>query len=152
MHGFRLLASAGNEFSDAREALEHIGEKMLSAGMVKASYPAALIARENAYPTGIALEKHAVAIPHCDAEHAIEPAVYLIRPARPVPFAQADDDGEVPAALIIALVVTHPSQQLSLLRALFGRLQEPEFVESLLAAPESEMGDLFRRRLLASET
>ncbi|MDI5425015.1 PTS sugar transporter subunit IIA, partial [Salmonella enterica subsp. enterica serovar Kentucky] len=40
----------------------------------------ALVEREASFPTGIALERHAVAIPHCEAVHAKSPAIYLIRP------------------------------------------------------------------------
>jgi len=143
------MVSSGLSFVDAEEALKHIGQKMVRDGICHASYPAALLERESSYPTGIALDGHAVAIPHCDASHAIEPAVYLIRPAAPVRFQQADDDGTIGAELIIALVVTHPEQQLNLLKALFGQLQQPEFIKSLLSAPESELADCFTHRLYA---
>ncbi len=75
------------------------------AGVVHDSYPAALLEREATFPTGIALEKHAVAIPHCEAIHAKSPAIYLIRPDMPVSFQRADDDGEIDVSLIIALIV-----------------------------------------------
>lgn len=149
MHDYRLIVSSGLEFHSADEALQHIGQKMVEDGVCHPSYPAALLEREAMYPTGIALDGHAVAIPHCEAQHAIEPAIYLIRPSRPVAFQQADDDGSVMAELIIALVVTHPEQQLTLLRTLFGQLQQPEFIASLLTAPEERIADCFTRRLLA---
>lgn len=149
MHNYRLIVSSGLSFNDAGEALKHIGEKMVRDGICRDSYPTALLEREATYPTGIALDGHAVAIPHCDASHAVEPAIYLIRPAQPVTFQQADDDGTIGAELIIALVVTHPEQQLNLLKALFGQLQQPEFIESLLSAPESALGECFTNRLLA---
>lgn len=149
MHNYRLIVSSGLSFADAGEALKHIGEKMVRDGICRDSYPAALLEREATYPTGIALDGHAVAIPHCDASHAFEPAIYLIRPAQPVTFQQADDDGTIGAKLIIALVVTHPEQQLNLLKALFGQLQQPEFIESLLSAPESDLAECFNNRLFA---
>lgn len=149
MHNYRLIVSSGLNFRNAEEALKHIGHKMVSDGICRDSYPAALLDREATWPTGIALEGHAVAIPHCEASHAIEPAVYLIRPATPVLFQQADDDGLIGAELIIALVVTHPEQQLNLLKALFGQLQQPEFIDSLLTVPEDELANCFTHRLLA---
>lgn len=149
MHNYRLIVSSGLSFINAEEALKHIGQKMVSEGICRDSYPTALLDRESTYPTGIALDGHAVAIPHCDASHAIEPAVYLIRPAAPVLFQQADDDGLIGAELIIALVVTHPEQQLKLLRALFGQLQQPEFIESLLNVSEGELAHCFTHRLFA---
>lgn len=149
MHNYRLIVSSGLSFTDADETLKHIGQKMVQHGICRDSYPAALLQREATYPTGIALDGHAVAIPHCEASHAIEPAIYLIRPAAPVPFQQADDDGKIGAELIIALVVTHPEQQLNLLKALFGQLQQPEFIDSLLSAPDGELADCFSHRLFA---
>lgn len=149
MHNTRLIVASGLTFTTAAEVLQHIGEKMVGEGICRASYPAALREREASYPTGIALDGHAVAIPHCDASHAIEPAIYLIRPAAPVAFQQADDDGTIDAELIIALVVTHPEQQLTLLRSLFGQLQQPDFIDSLLSVPQEELADCFTSRLFA---
>lgn len=149
MHNYRLIVASGLDFSSSGEALRHIGEKMMKEGICRDSYPAALLEREAMYPTGIALDGHAVAIPHCEAIHAIEPAIYLIRPSSPVQFQQADDDGMIAAELIIALVVTHPEQQLNLLRSLFGQLQQSDFIDSLLSAPEEGIADCFNSRLLA---
>lgn len=148
MHSYRLLTASGLVFRDDREALAHIGDTLVKAGVCRESYPAALREREAAYPTGILLEDHCVAIPHCDASHAREPAIYLIRPRHPVPFRQADDDACVNAELIIALVVTQPQAQLSLLRTLFGQLQLPAFIDSLLTVPEQELAACFRRHIL----
>lgn len=150
MHNSQLFVRTGIHFADDRAALEHIGVAMLNAGVVHASYPQALLAREKIYPTGIALEQHAVAIPHCEAEHARAPAIYLIRPDQAVPFALADDDGMINVSLIIALVVTDPAAQLVLLRTLFGHLQHPEFIETLLTAPEETLGEIFAQQIFTS--
>lgn len=53
----------GIHFASRQQALEHIGEEMQKQGVVHESYPLALLEREAAFPTGIALEHHAVAIP-----------------------------------------------------------------------------------------
>jgi PTS system galactitol-specific IIA component len=149
MPDYRVFVNTDIHFDDARQALEHIGRRMLAEGVVKETYPAALLLREQAFPTGITLEHHAVAIPHCEACHALQPSMYLIRPDSPVPFAEADGDGEVPATLIIALIVTQPQQQLVFLRTLFGALQHPEFIEQLLNAPNQELGEIFNRQILS---
>lgn len=147
MHNCEVFVKTGVSFSDAQEALRHIGKEMLRAGVVKVSYPHALIRREAEFPTGIMLESHAVAIPHCEAVHALKPAIYLIRPDDAVLFSQADGDDPVHALLIIALIVTHPSEQLVLLRNLFGQLQDPGFIEQLLAAPEAQLANIFTQRV-----
>jgi PTS system galactitol-specific IIA component len=149
MQPCEIFVTSGIHFADAEQALVHIGREMLAQGVVNAGYPGALLAREAQFPTGIALDQHAVAIPHCGAEHARRPCLYLIRPAQPVPFQQADEEGTLAVSLIIALIVTDPQQQLVLLRTLFGQLQDAEFLDALLAAPDEALGELFRQRLFS---
>ena len=143
-----IFVSTGIEFENCQLALAHIGEEMLAKGVVHATYPAALLEREMSYPTGIALERHAVAIPHCEAVHAKSPAIYLIRPDKPVNFQQADDDGDIAVSLIIALIVENPAAQLKLLRRLFSELQNPDVLDILLAVPAERLADRFRKTIL----
>ncbi|HCQ8600505.1 PTS galactitol transporter subunit IIA [Klebsiella michiganensis] len=147
----QLFVRTGIHFSSSRQALEHIGEEMLARGVVHDSYPLALLEREATFPTGIALEQHAVAIPHCEAVHAKSPAIYLIRLDNPVPFQRADDDGEIDVSLIIALIVENPTAQLQLLRRLFSELQNPNTLEALLAASQEQLPELFRHSILETE-
>lgn len=147
MHKCDVFVKTGIDFCDAKEALKHIGREMLCAGVVDITYPLALLRREAEFPTGIMLESHAVAIPHCESVHALKPAIYLIRPNHPVSFFQADGDTPVDALLIIALIVTQPAQQLVLLRRLFGQLQDPNFIERLLQAPESQLAEMFKQQV-----
>lgn len=149
MHNCEIFVKTNIAFTDHLEALAHIGECMVKAGVVENTYPHALLNREAEFPTGIQLEQHAVAIPHCEASHARSPAIYLIRPDAPVEFFQADDEGTVPASLIVALIVTHPSEQLKLLRQLFSQLQKPEFVEQLLTAPEHQLASIFEQQVFS---
>ena len=130
-----VFVRTGIEFEDCQQALAHIGEEMLRKGVV----------------TGIALERHAVAIPHCEAVHAKSPAIYLIRPDKPVNFQQADDDGDVAVSLIIALIVENPAAQMKLLRRLFSELQNPDTLDMLLATPAEHLADRFRTAILEPE-
>lgn len=148
MHHYRLFVTSGLHFADSTGALNHIGDKMVSEGVVVESYPTALLEREAIFPTGIALEKHAIAIPHCEATYAVEPAIYLLRPSEPVPFFQADDDGLIAVELIIALIVIDPQEQLELLRTLFAQLQQNEFIEELLKVQDDKIESYFRNRFL----
>ncbi|MBZ0058172.1 MULTISPECIES: PTS galactitol transporter subunit IIA [unclassified Leclercia] len=147
----KLFVRTGIDFATCQQALAHIGEEMLAKGVVHATYPAALVEREAVFPTGIALEKHAVAIPHCEAVHAREAAIYLIRPDKPVNFQQADDDAEIAVSLIIALIVENPAAQLVLLRRLFSELQNPTTLEALLNAPDHQLGALFEEAIMMAE-
>ncbi len=69
-----LFVRSGISFVDRSEVLTHIGNEMLAKGVVHDTWPQALIAREAEFPTGIMLEQHAIAIPHCEAIHAKEGA------------------------------------------------------------------------------
>ena len=140
----QLFVRTGIHFSSSQQALEHIGAEMLARGVVHDSYPAALLEREATFPTGIALEKHAVAIPK-------SPAIYLIRPDMPVSFQRADDDGEIDVSLIIALIVENPAAQLKLLRRLFSELQNPHTLEALLAASDDRLPVRFQQLILEPE-
>ncbi|ESS57204.1 phosphoenolpyruvate-dependent sugar phosphotransferase system, EIIA 2 family protein [Enterobacter cloacae S611] len=148
----QLFVRTGVDFTSRQQLLAHIGEEMLAKGVVHESYPAALLAREENYPTGIALERHAIAIPHCEASHALSPALYLIRPRKPIFFQQADDDGEVAVSLIIALIVENPAAQLTLLRKLFSELQNPNTLDALLNAADDDLARCFRETFLEPET
>ena len=148
----QLFVRTGVDFTSRQQLLAHIGEEMLAKGVVHASYPAALLAREENYPTGIALERHGIAIPHCEASHALSPALYLIRPRTPVYFQQADDDGDIAASLIIALIVENPAAQLTLLRKLFSELQNPNTLDALLNAADDDLARCFRETILEPET
>lgn len=147
----QLFVRTGIDFPSCQHALQHIGDAMLARGVVHETYPQALLEREAAFPTGIALEQHAVAIPHCEAVHARSPAIYLIRPDNPVLFRRADDDGEIAVSLIIALIVENPDAQLKLLRRLFSELQNTATLEALLRVPDTELAALFRQTLLEQE-
>ena len=147
-----VFVRTGIEFENCQLALAHIGEEMLAKGVVHATYPAALLEREINYPTGITLERHAVAIPHCEAVHAKIPAIYLIRPDKPVNFQQADDDGEVAVSLIIALIVGNPAAQIQLLRRLFSELQNPDTLDLLLVTPADRLAEQFRETILEPDS
>lgn len=148
----QLFVRTGITFDSSQQALAHIGKEMLAKGVVHDSYPQALVEREASFPTGIALvERHAVAIPHCEAVHAKSPAIYLIRPDKPVMFQQADDDEEIAVSLIIALIVENPAAQLKLLRRLFSELQNPSTLDALLSAPDAELAIRFQETILEPE-
>lgn len=94
---------------------------------------------------------HAIAIPHCEAIHAKSSAIYLLRPTNKVHFQQADDDNDVEVSLVIALIVENPQQQLKLLRCLFGKLQQPDIVETLITLPETQLKEYFTKYVLDSD-
>ncbi|HBO37284.1 MAG TPA: PTS galactitol transporter subunit IIA [Pasteurellaceae bacterium] len=142
-----ILIKTDIKFNDYGEVFRHLADRLIAEGFVKESYLEAIFKREKDFPTGIALEHHAIAIPHSDALHALKPVIYFIRPNKPVQFNRSDEDGVVDAELIIALVVTDPQDQLVILRKLFGKLQDNEFIEQLLIANEESLPFLIEQNL-----
>ena len=145
MNKCQLLFEDKLKFDNQQEVLTYISEHLQQKNIVKKSHLKALIEREALFPTGIALDGYAVAIPHCEAEHANTPAIFIIRTQSPVAFNRADDDGTVDVSLIISLVVTSPEAQLDLLKVLFSNLQNKEFYHFLLKAPEDEITEHFSK-------
>jgi PTS system galactitol-specific IIA component len=133
----------GAAFKNYDEVLEHIHHKHYADGIVKDTYLKALREREADYPTGILLDGYAVAIPHCDSQHAISPAIYIIRLPNDIEVNQADGDDKLWVRLVVNLVVTHPADQLQLLKALFNHLQIADFYHQMLELPAEEAKALF---------
>lgn len=143
MNAISINVADGAAFKNYDDVLKHIHEKHLAEGIVRESYLKALREREADYPTGILLDGYAVAIPHCDSQHAVNPAIYIIRLPQEIEVNQADGDEKLRVRLVINLVVTHPSEQLQLLKALFNHLQMADFYHQMLDLPAEEAKALF---------
>lgn len=147
MQACNLIINDQISFQNYEQVLQHISATLAEQGIVKDSHLAALLAREEAFPTGIALDGYAIAIPHCEAEHAILPALYIIKPHKPVAFNRADEDEKINVSLIIALVVTSPADQLVLLRSLFAHLQDQTFYQTIMHSSPDEIKQLFQQKV-----
>lgn len=152
MNNYELLFHEKTTFDNALHALTYISEVLYEKGIVKDTYLNALLEREKIYPTGVLLDGYAVAIPHCDAAHTHRPAIFIVRPASPVTFDRADDCATVDVSLIISLVVTHPADQLELLKALFSNLQNKQFYQFLLNASQREIEMQFNNVIFNQQT
>ncbi|RKS84787.1 PTS system galactitol-specific EIIA component (Gat family) [Orbus hercynius] len=149
MNKSKLLISDGLSFDNNEQVLTHISQTLIDKQIVAASHLNALQDREKIFPTGIAFADYAVAIPHCEAEHALAPAIYLLRLKNSVAFNRADDDSMVDVNLVMGLVVTDPADQLTLLRTLFTRLQDKVFYEFLLNSSSDEIHARFNQDIFS---
>jgi galactitol PTS system EIIA component len=145
MRECQLIINDNVSFNNRLDLLTYLSQQLQQKGIVKESHLKALIDREASFPTGILLDGYAVAIPHCEAEHANTPAVFILRSLSPVLFQRADDDGTVEVSLIISLVVTSPTDQLTLLKTLFTSLQNKEFYHFLLNSPQDAIAEHFNK-------
>ncbi|HCT9752610.1 TPA: PTS galactitol transporter subunit IIA [Klebsiella pneumoniae] len=143
MDAISINVEDGTAYKNYDQVLEHIYEKHLADGIVRDTYLQALREREADCPTGILLDGYAVAIPHCDSQHAIGPAIYIIRLPQEIEVNQADGDEKLWVRLVVNLVVTQPADQLQLLKALFNHLQLADFYHQMLELPAEEARALF---------
>jgi len=93
---------------DREEALSFLAQRMAALGVVSPDFPAAVLAREKAFPTGLQMPEAALALPHTEtgrtggiyrhgdrnATPACAPYLHASRPAsgRPNPMALPPDD------------------------------------------------------------
>lgn len=85
--------------------------------LVAPTWRAAVGAREEVYPTGLATASCGIALPHADAKHIIRPFIALVRPASPIPFQPMGGIGDtVDAELVMALGFTHAEDQIGALQ------------------------------------
>lgn len=130
-------AIAGLEVEDAPAVLRALSSRLRGIGAVTDSFEAAVLLREEKYPTGLPTLV-AAAIPHTDPEHVITPGFAIAVPKHPVAFGEIGSSGErtIWAELVIMLVLADAHSQLAALQNLVARLQEPDAVRTVLAATD----------------
>ena len=124
---------------DAEGALRYIAEHLVRLGYAKETYPDAVIAREQEYPTGLPTNGAGVAIPHCDADHVIKPAIAVCTLSSPVTFGvMGEKDATVQVDIILMLAINDPTSQLDVLRRVSLMVQHAKTLNALKSAPCKE--------------
>lgn len=116
--------------------IRRVASPLLEAGLVKPSYPDALIARERHFPTGLPTAGVGVAIPHTDCEHVNQASVAVGILRHPVAFQNmAVPEEAIPVQLLFMLAIDEPHGQVKLLQHLMEFLQNAELLQALQGAP-----------------
>ncbi|MDO5662335.1 MAG: PTS sugar transporter subunit IIA [Brachybacterium sp.] len=143
LHLIDGAAIARLEASTAEEVLRALADRLDAAGAVTGSFTESVLAREQKYPTGLPTVVP-TAIPHTDPEHVLTPGIAVATLARSVAFGEmGSSDRQVPAELVVMLVLNDPSAQLEALQTLISRLQDEAAVRQVLDAADD--ADLARR-------
>ncbi len=121
---------------DASEAITILGDKLAAAGVVKDTFVAAALSREETMPTGLPLMGDVnAAMPHTDIEHVNRPGVGLATLNQSVAFRNmVAPDEEVPVRLVFLLALDQPKSQIEMLQQVAGVLQNPEVVSQIMSA------------------
>ncbi len=128
-----------------QELLENLAKDLFEKGYVREDFATAVMEREEEFPTGLQLEKTAVAIPHTYSEFVKKPFIYVVKLKNPVTFIQmGTSDVEVSVHFVIVLGISEPKNQTGLLVELMNVFGQEKFIEQLQnAKTEEEIYQLF---------
>jgi len=106
---------------DSADAIRQLGERMVAGGYVRDTYVAAVLSREETFPTGLEFPLCGVALPHGEPDGVAKAAVAIGRCSKPVAFRCMDDNSKtVPVTLIAMLAVSQPESHLDVIGRLIG--------------------------------
>jgi galactitol PTS system EIIA component len=139
--GIRLIDQLVTHELDAEsssQALEKIFHWDSTQSYFKGSWLEAVIKRESEFPTGLPT-LIPVAIPHTDSIHVNADGVGFFKLKNPIEFGEMGSlDDKVQVKMILPLLITNPAEQVDLLMAVIGALQNADFLNALDAASSSE--------------
>ena len=126
--------------ADSCEEVLHLASShLLGEGKVKQSYEEHLLAREEDYPTGLALGGINVAIPHTDYQYANTTQLLVATLAKPVMWHNMEDSDElIPVSVVVLSVFDKPEHQLEALQQIMGVLQKQELVAQIVDADSAQ--------------
>ena len=133
------------------DALQQIYKAGISSGVMKESWLAAALEREEHSPTGLPTLV-SVAIPHTDAEHALVDGIGFFRLEEQVEFGEMGSlDAKIPVKIVIPLLITDPKAQLDLLMTVISLVQNESVMTELIQLNDIEQIANVIDRFVASE-
>lgn len=137
-------------FRTSAEVLTAVAVAALEQGYAGPGFEAALLAREELYPTGLPTPLP-VAIPHTDPEHVLHPGMAAVLLDPPVDFGEMGGSGATVAArLVVVLLVNDPTAQVQLLAELVATLRRPDLADHLAGCATGEELAVTLRGLLGA--
>ncbi len=117
---------------DRDQVLTALAQRVVESGHALPSLAAAVLAREQAYPTGLPMPVPA-AIPHTDAQHVLHPGLAVASLAEPVEFGLmgGSPNESLAVRLVVLLCVTDPAVQVGGLQQVLARLGDAPAVQAL---------------------
>ena len=126
------------EAGTKEETLSVMSNMLLSKGYVKESFPAAILEREQHYPSGLPMEGHKIAIPHTDADHVNKSVILFARLAQPVEFSSmGDPDEKIQVSLISMFALAEKKDIGKMLEILITAYSNNDVLDAILKAPSA---------------
>lgn len=131
------------------ELFERLEGPLMAGGYVAEGWRAAISAREEAYPTGIAMPAASIAVPHIDPAYVRKPYIAIAKPVEPMVFRPMAGMGElVPARLVVNVGITANDNQVAILQNLMDIFTDAAAADDVLSQTTPEgMVHAFARHL-----
>ncbi|MDA1372790.1 MAG: PTS sugar transporter subunit IIA [Proteobacteria bacterium] len=141
------------QVTDRWEAIDKLAAHLLAKGFVRETYADAVKEREKVFPTGLPTMPVAVAIPHCDIQHCIRPAIAVGILRDTVPWIEmATLVSWLNVKVVLLLCITDPQAQVNLLRDVVDFFAAPHKLETLLNTVDQQaIVDLLAMELTARD-
>lgn len=122
------------------DVLNEMAGYLAAKGAVKETYGAAVIERENTYPTGIPSEPIGVAIPHSERRDLVlDTTILVAKLAQDVRFQRIDDaDLQVGVRVIFMLAVDSNQGQLETIATVMELVQDEKLIQKIVEATSPE--------------
>jgi len=137
------------ECSNKEELLSQMAKVLIKENYVKESFEAAIITRENVYPTGLVTKSVPVAIPHTDRNHVNKSVISVATLKQPVGFkAMGMIDEPVDVEMVFMLAIDSNDGQVEMLQKLMGIMVQEELLTALKESKDSKKTlELLRKEL-----
>lgn len=123
--------------SSREDALQQMSEYLVQRDYCHPTFPAAILAREHAYPSGLPFAGEKVAIPHTDAVHVRTPVLLIGRLAQPVIFhTMGNPEETIAVRLIVMMALHHAIPAGNVLHALISLFQDEAMMLRLMDSTE----------------
>jgi galactitol PTS system EIIA component len=139
--------------SSWREVLQRFADLAEAEGFARPGFGAALISREEEYPTGLPM-KIPLAIPHAYPEFVIQPGVgvALLDPAVEFREMGGEEDQVLSVRLVVLMLVTQETAHNADLSTIIRMFKNPEWYEKFsTAADPSELAASFQALFAQNE-
>lgn len=130
-----ILIEPGLDIQTPEAVITVLCERLVEEGYVGPSYLQATLDRERQFPTGLPTLPHPTAIPHAEADGAINTGVAIAVLGHPVPFQAMDSPTEsMDVRIVLLLAVADSANQVSMLQWVCTLVQDQSVVEALSSA------------------
>lgn len=133
------LVNVNLEASSQEDLLRKLAGEFLEEGLVKPSFPQAILDREAVYPTGLPAVAFDIAIPHCAASNVIETSMAVATLAHPVEFQQMGSaEITLHPEVVFMLAIQDPDKQLETLQKIMGVIQDRDLLVKIRSSRDAD--------------